>query len=296
MMRIYKLFFLTLASMLISASSLSAQSGEPSIGSFQAFTDIGIPGIPGSVSYNEPQQEYLMSGSGENIWFGNDSFSFLWKKMNGDYIIQARVEFLLEGNHLHRKAGLMIRSGLSPDAVQISCVVHGDGLTALQFRKKQGEDMEELKFKTEGPDVLQLEKKGSTFTMSVAHFGETYVSQSMEMELNAEQFAGIFICSHDKQFSETARFSNVRIHGTAPDDLVQYESYLGSMLEIMDVDGGSRKSGGRMLPVHGRHPTGVRMANHLYIMPTDCSINLILNPVNRSHQFRTGHPRTTTIM
>ncbi len=229
------------ASNLLSSSALTAQLREPSIGSFQAFTDIGSPGIAGSVSYIEPEQEYLLRVSGEHTWFGNDSFSFLWKKMEGDYIIQARVKFLSEGHHLHRKAGLMIRSGLSPDAVQISCVVHGDGLTALQFRKKQGEDMEELKFVTEGPDVLQLEKKGSTFTMSVAHFGETYVSQSMEMELDAEQFAGIFFCSHDKQFSETARFTNVRIHGTAPDDLVQYESYLGSMLEIMDVDGGRRR-------------------------------------------------------
>ncbi len=102
--------------------------------------------------------------------------------------IQARLEFLLEGNHLHRKAGLMIREGLSSDAVHISCVVHGDGLTALQFRKKKGADMEELKFQLEGPDVLQLEKKGSTFTMSVAHSGEIYTSQSMEMEMECRAF------------------------------------------------------------------------------------------------------------
>ncbi|MDX2431904.1 MAG: hypothetical protein QNK35_13290 [Bacteroides sp.] len=240
-MRTCNLLLTTLLTMMISSSGLRAQLSQPAIGSFQAFTDIGTPGIPGSVSYNEPAQEYLMSGSGENIWFGNDSFSFLWKKMNGDYIIQARVEFLLEGNHLHRKAGLMIRNGLSADAVQISCTVHGDGLTALQFRKKQGEDMEEIKFEAEGPDIIQLEKKGSTITMSVAHYGETYVSQSMVMELEAEQFAGIFICSHDDSFSETARFTNVRIHGTAPDDLVQYETYLGSMLEIMDLESGCRK-------------------------------------------------------
>ena len=225
----------------MNSSILIGQLSHPSIGSFQAFTDIGSPGMPGSVSYNEPRQEYLMRGSGENIWFGKDAFSFLWKKMNGDYIIQASLEFLLEGNHLHRKAGLMIREGLTSDAIHISCVVHGDGLTALQFRKKQGADMEELKFQLEGPDILQLEKKGSTFTMSVAHFGDIYTSQSIDMDIKAEHLAGLFICSHDDNFSETARFSNVRIHGTAPDDLVQYETYLGSMLEIMDVENGSRK-------------------------------------------------------
>ncbi len=58
--------------MLMNSSVLIGQLSQPSIGSFQAFTDIGSPGIPGSVSYNEPQQEYLMRGSGENIWFGKD--------------------------------------------------------------------------------------------------------------------------------------------------------------------------------------------------------------------------------
>ena len=136
MMRICNLLLTSLLTMIITSSSLSAQLNEPSIGSFSALTDIGSPAIPGSVSYNEPEQVYLLQGSGENIWFGNDSFSFLWKKMNGDYIIHARMELLLEGNHLHRKAGLMIREGLSSDAVHISCVVHGDGFSqGITFRK-----------------------------------------------------------------------------------------------------------------------------------------------------------------
>jgi Tol biopolymer transport system component len=36
-------------------------------------------------------------------------------------------------------------------------------------------------------------------------------------------------------------FSNTRIFNTAPDDLVQYTTYLGSLLEVMDVETGHRE-------------------------------------------------------
>ncbi|MBN1132388.1 MAG: TolB family protein [Bacteroidales bacterium] len=37
-----------------------------------------------------------------------------------------------------------------------------------------------------------------------------------------------------------AEFSNVRLFQPAPDDLVQYEQYIGSMLEVMDIETGRR--------------------------------------------------------
>ncbi|MCK5135542.1 MAG: hypothetical protein KAR19_07110 [Bacteroidales bacterium] len=124
-------------------STSVAQFQGPKTGFFQGFTDIGTPGIPGTVNYSEPLQEYQLSGSGNNMWFGEDSFSYLWKKMGGDFIVQAQVQFLGEGTDRHRKTGLMIRDGLSPDAAHVSCVIHRDGLTAFQYRSKAGEDMED---------------------------------------------------------------------------------------------------------------------------------------------------------
>jgi TolB protein len=218
-----------------------AQFRGPAVGFFEGFTDIGSPPLKGSVLYSEPGQEYRISGSGENIWFGEDSFSFLWKKMEGDFIIQAQLSFLGEGTDPHRKAGLMIRGGLSSGAAHVSCVVHGDGLTSLQYRKAPGMDMEELKFDIQGPDVLQLEKKGNLFTVSVAHHGELYTKQSLELKLDGKLETGLFVCSHNKDVMEEAIFSNVRIMGTAPDDLVPYQSYIGSLLEVMEVETGKRQ-------------------------------------------------------
>ena len=218
-----------------------AQFRGPAAGFFEGFTDIGSPQLKGSVLYSEPGQDYRISASGENIWFGKDSFSFLWKLMKEDFIIQADLEFLGEGVDPHRKAGLMIRSGLSSDAAHVSCVIHGDGLTALQYRTERGVDMEEIKFDISGPNVIQLEKKGDLFTMSVAKRGDLYIKESFEMHMEGALETGLFVCSHNEEVVEEAIFSNVRVMGTVPDDLIPYESYIGSLLEVMDVESGKRQ-------------------------------------------------------
>ena len=223
-------------------SNMNAQIPGAMLGSFETFSDIGSPAIHGTANYNEPAQNYRISGSGSNIWAGNDSFSFLWKKMKGDFIIQTRVRFVSEGHELHRKTGIMIRSSSDPNSSVVSCTVHGDGLTSLQYRIKAGEDMKEIKFAISGPDVLQLEKKGNNFIMSVAHFGELYQVQTIEnIDLGKDLIAGLFVCSHNNLYIEEVEFSNTRVFYPAPADLVQYKSYIGSLLEVLDVTTGGRQ-------------------------------------------------------
>jgi TolB protein len=222
-------------------SILLAQVPGAKIGSFDQFADIGLPEIAGCASYKEPSQTYRLSGSGSNIWFGQDSFSFLSKKMNGDFILQTQVRFIGDGHEPHRKIGLMIRSSYATNSPVVVCTVHGDGLTAFQYRTTSGGIMKEIKLTIKAPDVLQLEKKGNTYIMSVAHFGETYQVQQLDsIDLGANLVAGLYICAHTNKFSEEAEFSNTRIYNTAPDSLIQYKTYIGSALEIMDVVTGHR--------------------------------------------------------
>ncbi|HET8828284.1 MAG TPA: hypothetical protein VFM79_03035, partial [Pelobium sp.] len=202
----------------------------------------GQPKIKGSASYHEPSQTYRISGTGSNIWFGQDSVSFLNKKMNGDFIIQTQFKFIGEGHELHRKAGLMIRTSNAPNSATIVCTVHGDGLTSFQYRTATGAIMKEIKMTIKDPDVLQLEKKGNTYTMSVAHFGDVYQTEVLnDIDLGETTFAGLFVCPHTNKFVEEAEFSNTRIFSPAPANLIQYKDYLPSALEIMDVATGHRE-------------------------------------------------------
>ncbi len=224
------------------SSILKAQTNNALIGDFESFLDVGKPQIAGNAIYDQQNQTYSITGSGSNIWFKADHFAFLSKKMNGDFIIQTQVAFVDKGHELHRKAGLMIRSSLDSSSAVVACTVHGDGLTSLQFRKTNSETMKEIKLKISGPDVLQLEKKGNKFIMSVAHFGELYQVQVIDsINLGTEVQAGLFVCSHTNKFSEQAKFVNTKIFNTAPDSLVQYKTYLGSQLETLDVETGKRE-------------------------------------------------------
>ena len=238
-----RLFFLSIGILLLLASpTMNAQYAWSQIGSFKHLSDIGSPATPGKVGFYEPGQTYHLSASGSNIWFNKDSFSFLWKKMSGDFIVQAQFKFIGEGHELHRKTGIMFRTSKDADSPMVACTIHGDGLTSLQYRRDKGGNVEEVSFEIKGPDVLQLEKQGNTYIMSVAHFGEVYQIEEIEnLELGEELLSGLFLCSHNDEFVEEVVFWNVRAYSPAPESLVQYQEYLPSLLEVMNIETGQKQ-------------------------------------------------------
>src|SRR5438128_673071 len=98
-----------------------------SLGQFDDHGDIGSPKLAGSAAYNAVSQEYTVSAAGLNMWANRDEFQFLWKRLQGDFILQARVELIGKGADPHRKLGWMVRSSLDPDSAYADAAVHGDG-------------------------------------------------------------------------------------------------------------------------------------------------------------------------
>jgi TolB protein len=159
--------------------------------------------------------------------------------------------------------------------------VHGDGLTALQFRRTRGGATEEVRSTLQAPDVIQLERKGSTYIMSVARFGDLFAtSQVSDLALGDEVYVGLFVCAHNKDVVEKGVFRNVRITVPAKPDFVPYRDYLGSNLEILDVDSGDLKT------IH-RAPGSIQAPNW-----TQDGKTLIYNSSGRLYRFdlATGTP------
>ncbi|RDV16055.1 biopolymer transporter TolR [Pontibacter diazotrophicus] len=222
--------------------SFPAFSQQQQIGVFEGSTDIGQVRKPGSATYNPKTQHYEVAGSGYNIWFEKDEFHYLWKRMSGDFILYTRAKFVGEGVDPHRKVGWMVRANLEGNSPHVNAVVHGDGLTALQYREAKGDSTKEIRADLTGADVIQLERKGNTYTMRVAKFGEPFVTEEVRnIDLGNEVYVGLFVGSHNQDVLEKGIFSDVRISVPAPDDLVQYRQYLGSNLEILDVNTGDRE-------------------------------------------------------
>ena len=208
---------------------------------FEGHGDIGPVIRPGSVLEEAPDGTLVIEGAGANMWFAADEGHFLWKRMRGDFIVTARVEFVGKGAEAHRKIGWMVRSAMDPGSPHASAVVHGDGLTSLQFRRTAGAETEEAKLAVSGADQIRLERRGPTYVMSAARFGEPYVSEQIAgVDLGDEVLVGLFVCSHNPDVVEKARFSNVRVTLPAPPDLVPYRDYLGGAIELLDADTGKR--------------------------------------------------------
>jgi len=211
------------------------------IGDFESHTDIGNPVRSGGVDYDPDRQEYHIRGAGQNMWFGSDQFQFVWKELEGDFILSAHAEFIGAGVNPHRKFGWMVRSNLDPGSPHVNAVVHGDGLTSLQFRRSPGANTEEVKSSLTGPMVIQLERSGNRYLMSVARFGQPFVTTELnDHALGEKVYVGLFVCSHEAQVIEQAVFKNVRITIPARPGFVPYRDYLGSRLETLDVDTGDR--------------------------------------------------------
>src|SRR6185369_4317967 len=102
------------------------------LGPFEAHQDIGNVAKSGSASFDEGSGVLQISGGGENMWFTNDAFHFVWSRVSGDFSIESAVEWVGDGGNAHRKACLLVRESLEPDAAYVDVAVHGDGLTSLQ--------------------------------------------------------------------------------------------------------------------------------------------------------------------
>ena len=219
----------------------SAPTLEKPLALFDGHGDIGPVLKPGMVVEDAENGTLVIGGAGSNMWFAADEGHFVWKRIKGDFIVSARVEFLGQGVEAHRKIGWMARSSMDTGSAQASAVLHGDGLTSLQYRRGPGADTEEKQLAVSGADQIQLERRGTTFIMSAAKFSEPYVNERVEeIDLGSEVDVGLFVCSHNAEVVEKARFTNVRLTIPAPEDFVPYRDYIGGTIELLDVDSGKR--------------------------------------------------------
>jgi hypothetical protein len=230
-----------LCTLAIGAVSARAADTPSPVGIFEDRGDIGSVGVPGSAVYNSDTQEYELSSSGTDMWGDHDEDQFVWRKVKGDFILQATAEFLGAGGNPHRKLGLIVRASLDPKSPQVNACRHGNGVPAIQFRRTSGALTEEIHLNVKGPDVLQLERSGNKFTMSAASFGDTFTTQDLEgVALPDEVYVGIYVCSHDNAVVQKAVFRNVRLISPAKPDFRPYRDYIGSDIELMDTVTGVR--------------------------------------------------------
>jgi TolB protein len=193
------------------AASLLAQTTED-LGIFEGQSDVGNPELKGSGTFDSTRREYRVTGGGANIWAKADEFHFVWRRLTGDVALSATPGFAEAGGAGHRKIGLMIRQSLAPDAPYVDAMVHGDGLTALQFRETAGDITRSVRFTVVAPARIKLERRGPLFTLWTGQEGQPLQEAgAIPMKLSDPVYVGLVVGSHNAKAIETAVFSDVSV-------------------------------------------------------------------------------------
>jgi hypothetical protein len=126
------------------------------------------------------------------------------------------MKFLGQGED-HRKAGIMFRQSLDPDAAYGDVVIHGNAMPGLQWRGKAGETTNAFDFPFEGPATyrIKLVRNGIGITMWTARLGsdggELKEIARTEVRFTGPVLAGLVVCAHKADALETVVFSDVTV-------------------------------------------------------------------------------------
>lgn len=233
------LFLIALAASL--SAQTFAQEGTGSLGLFESRGDVGAPQKAGSARFDAAQMTYTVTGGGANMWSTNDALHFVWRKVSGDLTLAADIVIQGQGGDPHRKAALLIRQDLDKDSAYADAVVHGDGLTSIQYRDAKGALTREVQANISGPRRIRLEKRGNYVSMSIANAGEELrpTGGSFRLDLREPFYVGLGVCAHNNNALETAVFSNVELKQTAAP--AGAPTRLISTLETVPIASGDRR-------------------------------------------------------
>ena len=233
--------FLIFIGLMFQSQPESPAAPDSTLGIFEGHGDIGHVLKPGLAQYDPATRSYRVGGSGENMWFTNDAFHFLWKRMSGDVSLTADIKWIGIGGNPHRKACLLIRQSLEPNSPYADAALHGVGLTSLQYREATGAATREIQANISAPTRVSIQKEGDYVFMSLAREGEAMHSAggSFKIKLTDPFYIGIGVCAHDSSAFEEAVFSNVEI--TTGKKVSSAEPALESTLETVAITSTDRR-------------------------------------------------------
>lgn len=201
--------------LLAAAPAPGAAAQGAGLGQFSGQRDIGHVLHPGAAQYDAATGTYRVRGSGANTWSVSDELHYVWTKVDTDDVkLAADIRFVGMGGDPHRKAMLMIRQSLAPNAPYADVAWHGSGLASLQYRDAEGAVTREIRAPADAPSRVGIAKRGKFFYVFFAQAaGEPlqYSGAAMELPMHGPFYVGLGVCAHNKDAVETAVFSHVQM-------------------------------------------------------------------------------------
>lgn len=189
----------------------------------------GYSALTGSFT-EEPEGTLNVSGSGADIWGGEDEFHFVYKEVTGNVSLVVHVDSLVNTNGF-AKAGLMVRDTLESDARNTAVFFTPENGTRLQRRAAVGEDYitddEETLYEGDPNDPntfprwlkIQRTSGGLVFVYSSldgSSWDQFTLARTMAT-MSSPVYLGVAVTSHDDTLVTDAVFDHVTLTGTGSD-------------------------------------------------------------------------------
>jgi RHS repeat-associated protein len=175
--------------------------------------DVGAPAVAGSDSYNSGTGTYTVSGAGYDVWQnGNtdDQFHFVYKTLNGDGTIIARVKSQTNTDDW-AKAGVVIKASTTSGSNYASIMTTPANGIRMEYNFTHDTYGGSYTF----PNAwLKLVRSGSTITTYKSTDGVTWTSvATATVTLPTNALIGMYVSSVNDTTLSTATFDNVTITG-----------------------------------------------------------------------------------
>ena len=179
--------------------------------------DIGDAGAIGDASM--ANGTFSVTGAGADVWGTADAFHYVYRTLEGDGTIVARVTGIQNVNNW-TKAGVMIRNSASPSAAHAFMLVAASPAKGAPFQRRVADDG--ISVSTAGalvtaPRWVRLVRAGSTISAfdSVDGVAWTLVG-SDTFTMGSSVLVGLAVSSHIRGVNASATFDNVTVTTTAP--------------------------------------------------------------------------------
>jgi len=201
------------------------------VGIFTNHQDVGTPGNPspaGNASFASASGTYSVSASGSDIWDTQDHFQYVYKTINGDGEIIARVTHI-DGTDGWAKAGVMFRASTDTSSPQVSMDFSFANGSSLQWRDTQGAGSGSI---DDGggtapiPGWIRLVRSGNNFTGYWAPDnngtpGAWVTSGTHTTPMGTSVLVGLAVTAHNNGAVNTSTFDHVTLTGNTAAPVVR---------------------------------------------------------------------------
>ncbi|HEX9046684.1 MAG TPA: hypothetical protein VF988_06640 [Verrucomicrobiae bacterium] len=173
------------------------------LGCFTTDRDIGAD-VSGSATYSAADNAYRITAAGLDIWNDNDQFHYVFRQVNGDVTLVAKLTDFPTDRRFGGKAGLMFRQSLDAGAAYVDAFLNltpgsSENRAKLEWREAAGSKAAVVStiLNVEIPIWFKLQRFGGTCRGSFSTNGVNWVSLgNRTLPGNGPIYAGLVVCGN----------------------------------------------------------------------------------------------------